>query len=523
MSVPILEKIRQADNLPSMPSVAIQVLQLIQSENLSVADISKVIQQDPALTGKLLRLVNSSLFGMPRKVSSLQKAMVILGLRTVKVMVLSFSLVNSLDQKDAHGFDYRLYWRRSLTAAVIAKLIAEWTQREIADESFVGGLLCDIGILAAEQCARDLYHPVLTRYRDNSETIQAAEQQVLGLTHEQISANLLDHWGLPDNLCASVRTHHHQPVLAPSADGAVATPLTRVLRAAAMFADVFVADTQAGQLDSIKKQITQGLGIQETALDRLLEELDTHVKETASLFELNIGETTNYQDIQSNATTQLARLTLPAELEMAQTAHREQGARLKVQKLNDQNRELAERAATDALTGLVNRASFEEQLIEHCSSARKNHTPIGLILMDLDRFKKLNDSFGHQTGDEALRMVGGVLKQIVTETQFAARYGSEKFALIVINSTARELRALAEEVRLSIAKLRVPYKDRHIPITTSIGAAHMSPDDPDLDPRKLLRRADQYLHEAKNAGRNRVVCVDSRQAATLNQHAAATI
>jgi diguanylate cyclase (GGDEF)-like protein len=522
MSVPILEKIRQADNLPSLPSVAIQVLQMTQSENLSVADIAKVIQQDPALTGKLLRLVNSALFGMSRKISSLQQAMVILGLRTVKVMVLSFSLVNSIDQKGTHGFDYRLFWRRSLTAAVIARLIAERTQRGIADESFVGGLLCDIGMLAATQCARDLYHPVLTWYRDNPETVQAAEQQVLGLTHEQISADLLDHWGLPDDLCAAVRTHH-QPVSAPSAQGDAATPLTCVLRAAATLADVFVADTHAGHLDSIKEQITQGLGIQETVLNSLLEELDAHVQETASLFALNIGETMSYQEIQANAATQLARLTMAAELERAQTAQREKEARLKVQELNDQNRELAERATTDVLAGIANRAAFEEQLIEACTSARQNHTPIGLILMDLDRFKKLNDTFGHQMGDEALRMVGGVLKQVVTETQFAARYGGEEFALIVINSTARELRALAEEIRLSIAKLRVRYGDRYIPVTASLGAAHMNPDDPDLEPRKLLRRADQYLYEAKNAGRNRVVCVDSRQAATQSQQAAATM
>jgi diguanylate cyclase (GGDEF)-like protein len=311
--------------------------------------------------------------------------------------------------------------------------------------------------------------------------------------------------------------------LAPSADGTVATPLTRVLRAAATLADVFVADTQAGQLDSIKKQITQGLGIQETVLNGLLEELDAHVKETASLFAFNIGETMNYQDIQSNAVTQLARLTMPAEQERAQATQREQEARLKVQELNHQNRQLAERATHDVLTGIANRAAFEEQLIEACASARQNHTPIGLILMDLDRFKKLNDTFGHQMGDETLGMVGGVLKQVVTETQFAARYGGEEFALIVINSTARELRALAEEIRLSIAKLRIPYQDRYIPITVSLGAAHMSPDDPDLEPRKLLRRADQYLYEAKNAGRNRVVCVDSRQAATQSRHEAANI
>ncbi|HSW45545.1 MAG TPA: GGDEF domain-containing protein [Phycisphaerae bacterium] len=516
MSVPILDKIRQADNLPSLPTVAIQVLRMTQSENLSVADIAKVIQQDPALTGKLLRVVNSSLFGMSRKISSLQQAMVVLGLRTVRVIVLSFSLVDTLGKPESHFFDYRLFWRRSLTTAVAAKLMGEKTQRNGADENFVAGLLCDIGLLAAVHCARDLYHPVLAAYRDNRQTLQVAERQFLGLTHEDISAELLDHWGLPTELCEAVRTHHH-PLAEPAPEGKTISQLSRALRAAALLADVFVEDTQAGSLESIKQEIVSGLRTAEPETDDLLKDLDAQVREMASLFAINIGQTMSYQEIQGNAVTQLARLTMAAEIDRAQTAQREQEARQQVQELNDQNRELTEKAATDALTEIANRMALEERLAEDCENARRNHTPIGVIMMDLDRFKKLNDTFGHQTGDEALRMVGGVLKQVVTETQFAGRYGGEEFALIVINVTARELRAMAEEIRLSIAKLRVPYEGRFIHFTASLGAAHMNPDDPELEPRILFRRADEYLYEAKNNGRNRVVCVDSRQAALRHQ------
>jgi len=519
MSVPILEKIRQADNLPTLPTVAIQVLKMTQAEDLSIADIAKVIQQDPALTGKILRVVNSSLFGMPRKISSLQQATVVLGLRTVRVMVLSFSLVDAMNQKDAQLFDYRIYWRRSLTTAVVSRLLAERLQRSLVDESFVAGLLCDIGVLAAVHCARDLYQPVLGQYRDNRQPMQRVEQQVLGLTHESISGDLLDHWGLPQELCEAVRTHH-QALTASTPEGAPASGLGKFLRAAAMLADVFVEDTHAGHLEGIRNEITSGLGVPEPVLDDVLEKLDEHVKETASLFALNIGQTMSYQEIQGNAVAQLARLSMTAELERAQTARREQEAREQVQVLDSQNRRLAMKASTDALTGVANRSAFEEKLALDCENARKNHTAIGLILMDLDRFKKLNDTFGHQTGDEALKLVGGVLKQVVTETQFAARYGGEEFALIVINATARGLRALAEEVRLGVAKLRIPYEDRYIPITISLGAAHMNPDDPQLEPRNIVRRADQYLYEAKNNGRNRVVCVDSRQAATQSQRAA---
>src|SRR4029078_10488211 len=136
----MLEKVRQADNLPSLPAVAMQVLKMTQADDCSVAEIARVIQQDPALTGRLLKIVNSSLFGLSRKISSLPQATVVLGLRTVKVMVLSFSLVDTMQKRRPGGFDYAGYWRRSLTTAVASRLLAERVRRPLTDEAFVCGL-----------------------------------------------------------------------------------------------------------------------------------------------------------------------------------------------------------------------------------------------------------------------------------------------------------------------------------------------------------------------------------------------
>jgi len=511
MPVPILEKIRKADNLPSLPTVAVRVLQMTQADDLSIPDIADVIQQDPALTAKILRLVNSSLFGMSREISSLPQAMVVLGLRTVKVMVLSFSLVDTMNENKPGGFDYSLYWRRSLTTAVIGRLLAERLQRSLGEEAFVGGLLCDIGILGAVHAARDLYAPALEQYQNSSQTCQEAEQEVLGVTHEQMGGDLLNHWGLPTELYEAVASHH-QPISAKTSNQPTHALLTRILRAAAQLADLFVADTHAGQLDTVKQEIVEGLQIGGNILHEVLEKLDAHVKETASLFALEIGETLDYQQIQANAMVQLTNLSMTAELERAQTAQQAEQAKQQVAELNDQNRQLAEQATTDALTGVANRAALEQRLVKDCERCLADHKPIGLIMMDLDRFKKLNDTFGHQTGDEALKLVGSVLHQVVTETQFVARYGGEEFVLLAVDVTARQLRALAEEIRLSVAKLRIPYGKKYIAITISLGAAHMNPDDPELTPKNLLKRADMCLYEAKNNGRNRVVCADSRQA-----------
>jgi len=496
MAAPILERIQKADNLPTLPAVAIQVLEMTRADDLSVTDIAEVIQQDPALTGKLLRVVNSSLFGMARQVSSLPQAMVVLGLRTVKVMVLSFSLVDLSKQYKRSGFDYPLYWRRSLTTAVSARLLADHVRKNLAEELFVAGLLCDIGALAAIQFAPELYQPVVDLHGKKTIRLHVAEQQQLGLTHEEISALLLQRWSLPNDLCEAVRTHHHALSDPPHGHDAPAV-LALTLRAAALLADVFVSDVDASYLPRISQELTSALSITAPELDRVLKELDTHVKQVASLFAIDIGQTLSYQDIHATAASQLADLTMEAELN--------------AQRLAKQNRTLAHQAATDGLTGIANRAALDERLAAACKRCRDEQIPIGLILLDLDRFKQLNDIFGHSAGDEALRQVGRLLKEFQTENRFPARYGGEEFAVVVENMSTAELRTLAEELRLGVSRLRIICGSRHVPFTTSVGAAHMKPGEPNLSSATLLERADTCLYQAKSTGRNRVMCAGSRR------------
>ncbi len=511
MTSGIIERIRNADNLPSLPAVAVQILKMTHTDDCSIAEIARVIQQDPALTGKLLKIVNSSLFGLSRRVSSLQQATVVLGLRTVKVMVLSFSLIDIMQRRRTGEFDYAGYWRRSLTTAVASRLLAERVRRAISDEAFVAGLLCDIGMLAAFHCARDLYAPVLQRYDSGREPFQTVEQEVLGVTHEVIGQELLSHWGLPETLCAALATHH-APIHVHASDDPSQDQLVRILRAAATIADLFCAETSAGNLDAVKQAIIEGLPIEEPPLTNALNALDAHVKETANLFALNIGPTRCYQDIQAEACMQLARLTMAAELERAQVAQREEAARRQMEALNDQNARLAQQAMTDALTGIANRAALDQQLQEACQAASQRSHGLGLLLLDLDRFKKLNDTFGHQTGDEALRQVGACLQRLADATRFAARYGGEEFALLVINATAGELRELGEQIRTAIQELRIPCtssSQKVVSITASIGGACVPPGNPNAEPRTLIERADRCLYDAKHAGRNRVVLADA--------------
>jgi diguanylate cyclase (GGDEF)-like protein len=504
MTAPLLEKIRSADNLPSPPMVAIQVLELMQHGEVSAADLAAVIQQDPAMTGRMLKVANSSLFGQSGRIGSLQQAMVVLGMRTVKVMVLSFSLVDTVSDIEFEAFDYAGFWRRSLTTAVAARLIASDVHKPLADTAFVAGLLADIGILAAIQCAPEDYTPVVDLHALGELPLYTIEQDMFGVTHAAISGTLLAHWSLPKGLIHSVTTHHASN---ETADKAIETPqqLNRIVRSAAWVAEVFCEPSQTAQLDAVKDGIKNELQLDDTSLDQILTELNQHVRQTASVFCLDIGQTRSYQQIQAEAVAQLARLSMTSELERAEIERREAAAQQQVKDLNHQNADLQRKASTDSLTGVANRAAFDQQLAQACQAAAEENDPIGLIMLDIDRFKKLNDTFGHQIGDEALRQVGNCLKAVENDTTFVSRYGGEEFALIVAQSTEQSIRQLAEEIREAIQQLRIDHGERKLTLTASFGGTHVEPACQPVDLNTLIRTADQCLYHAKQSGRNRVV------------------
>src|SRR5581483_5708684 len=115
------ERIRQCPNLPSLPAVAVQVLELAQKADVDIAEIARIISLDPALSGKILRTVNSSFYGRSQNISTISHALVILGLQSVKTLVLGFSLVTNLAKNKSKGFKHIQYWKRSIYAATAAR------------------------------------------------------------------------------------------------------------------------------------------------------------------------------------------------------------------------------------------------------------------------------------------------------------------------------------------------------------------------------------------------------------------
>ena len=131
----------QVDNLPTLPGIAMKILEAVRKEEPDIDGIGDLLSKDPPLCIKVLKLVNSSFYGLTSKVSSVHHALKLLGLVTVQNIALSFSLLDSYNSKRSSNFDYTLFWKKSLTGAISAKLLAEKLQPEVAGDIFFLGLL----------------------------------------------------------------------------------------------------------------------------------------------------------------------------------------------------------------------------------------------------------------------------------------------------------------------------------------------------------------------------------------------
>src|SRR6187551_835124 len=201
---PQLEEIAsRAITLYSRPTVAMELLRLVDQPSVDSSALRECVAQDPALTCKVLRVVNSSLYGLHRPVADLGQAIGLIGIKPLKLLVLGFSLPDSLFAEVA-ARELRWYWTNTLTRAVAARLLAEQLWRQSGDEAFIAGLLQDIGILVLLRELGEPYARFLTGVIDERCHLAALEQDTLGFDHNQLSAALLARWQLPERLVNAI-------------------------------------------------------------------------------------------------------------------------------------------------------------------------------------------------------------------------------------------------------------------------------------------------------------------------------
>jgi len=206
----------ELQDLPPLPAVIVRVMQTISDPTTSASDLNRLISADQALASKVLRLVNSSYYGFPRKIATITNAVVILGFNTVRNLTTSLGVFNAFDgQGQKTALDRDAFWAHSMATAVAAGVIArrKGIGAKSVEEVFIGGLMHDIGKLFLDQYFPDQYAIAVKLAVAARISIWEAEKTALGVGHALVGKRIAEKWNLPHSLTAMI-TLHHQPVFA---------------------------------------------------------------------------------------------------------------------------------------------------------------------------------------------------------------------------------------------------------------------------------------------------------------------
>jgi HD-like signal output (HDOD) protein/CheY-like chemotaxis protein len=198
-------------SMPSMPDIYRSIVEAVQSEDISITDIGKIIEQDIGMTTKVLQLVNSSYFGLSRQISSPAEAANFLGLDVLRGLVLANGIFSQFDEKLIQKMSLQTHGSRSLAIANAARNIAktEGASPVIIEQAFLGGLLHDMGTLLLATNESDEYLATIALANENNLAMPEAEKQVFGTTHAEIGAYMLGLWGIDETVVSAVAYHHN--------------------------------------------------------------------------------------------------------------------------------------------------------------------------------------------------------------------------------------------------------------------------------------------------------------------------
>jgi putative nucleotidyltransferase with HDIG domain len=201
----------ELQDLPSLPAVVVRVMETINDPSTSAPDLNRLISTDAALAGKILRLVNSSYYGFPRKITTITHAIVILGFSTVRNLATSLGVVSGFGASNTvSALDREAFWSHSVAVASSASLIARRknASAKVLEEVFIGGLLHDIGKLFLDQYFSHQYAVAIKLARAANISIWEAEKTALGVGHVLVGKRVAEKWNLPPSLTAMISLHH---------------------------------------------------------------------------------------------------------------------------------------------------------------------------------------------------------------------------------------------------------------------------------------------------------------------------
>ena len=469
--------------------VAITIVKEALKPNASVQQLGIMAERDPAFAIRVVSAVNSAAFGMSRRVSDVSQAASLLGIRGLRNLALSFALSDMVPVSEKSA----ILLSNSLRRAVATRLIAEAKGIRRVDEFFTAGLLLEVGLLSRARTDLDAVAELASTpalHRVICERASGVQD------HPTTGAAIARDFKLPEETVLAV-LHHHD-----------ATPHASEIGQATWAAERLSAVWEGGALESIRSGAALAMntiGLSDAQAQGIIERLPQLVTEAASAFQRDVKPQESVDELLVHANRSLVEMNQNYEgiIRRLEALIAEKEA-LAIE-LKQANAKLGDLASTDSLTTLLNKRSFEEAFTRDLARAERQQQPISIVMLDLDRFKNINDTHGHQAGDDVLKQVGKRIKATLRTSDVAARYGGEEFIMILPQTNLNEARITAERVRVSIAREPIDTCAGKLEVTASLGAASRRGKALREQGSALIANADAALYKAKRTGRNCVV------------------
>lgn len=320
----LAQLLNHSRQLYSLPGVVLEVLELTNAPQLDTNRLKECIERDPALTTKVLRVVNSSLFGLSRRVSNLSQALAVLGTKPLKMLVLGFGLPEPLFAGVAREV-LAQYWKHTLTRAVAARELSERVWNLPGDELFVIGLLKDLGRLVLIQGLGQPYIDVMRKADWPRREIRALERRLIGFDHVQLTAGLLEQWGLPESLVAAVQWPDAcDEIELLSGD---VRPQAEIIYLAENLAEL-LADERTDALEAVLQATRRGCRFTEKQVGAITASLEETVTQLAAVLSVDLPQGLAYSEVLAQAYTRLSLVASDAAGDLIDSGRQPLAARL---------------------------------------------------------------------------------------------------------------------------------------------------------------------------------------------------
>lgn len=306
----ILANVLDPSRLPTPPAVALQIIQVASKPNCRPAEIIAILSRDPALCGKILRAVNSCLYGLTKPVGSLERAIVILGLNPLRSLALGLSLP-ATQSAAATDNNMRSYWLNSVTGAIMAREIASRMKYQSPEDDLVAGLLRDLGMILLQRTYPETWEAFESLHINALPAqIIEVEETAFGINHAEVTAELLRGWNIPDDTVEPIRYHHNPKAL--KGGSVVRSARVELLYFIECLSQLDAITHDPHELEHFLAFARDRFNMPQPELVSFLQGVVPKIAEFAGLLNLNIGQCPDFAKILCDGSEALVRLTVEA-------------------------------------------------------------------------------------------------------------------------------------------------------------------------------------------------------------------